>query len=82
MRDTPRPICKHICRTFVKEPPPSNVDIHIIKLPAQAFLHPGIRGWVCHVKIFCVHFGLLHVTVTTPSEPTAFVSTSGLLALH
>ena len=45
--------------------------MHIRKLPARAFSRPGIRGWVCHVQILCVHFGLLHLVITVPMEPTA-----------
>ena len=74
-------MCRNICLTFEKEPPPSRVAIHMRKFPAE-ILVPGIIGWLCHIVVFCGHFGLLHMVVTITFEPTSLVSTRGLSALH
>ena len=46
------------------------------KLPA-GIAKFGILGWLCHVKVFSLQHGLLHVVVTTTSVLIDFASTRG-----
>jgi hypothetical protein len=61
---------------LVIDPPLSKIAKERRKFPA-GISKLGILGWLCQVKIFSLHIGLLHTVVTTTSVPTSRASTMG-----